>query len=68
MVDYKSKKSLIRHIQKNISLMKINNIIPVLRTGIIFLFSFVIYFFSVYVIQEVFLLYSRLKGVLFMKS
>ena len=48
MVDNKSKTSLIRQIQKkNISLMKINNIILVLRTRIILLSSFVIYFFRI---------------------
>ena len=47
MVDNKSKTSLIRHIQKNISLTKINNIILVLRTRIILLSSFVIYFFCI---------------------
>ena len=45
MVDNTSKTSLIRHLQKNISLMKINIIILVLRTHIILLSSFVIYFF-----------------------
>ena len=43
--------------RKNISLMKINNIMLVLCTRKMLLFSFMIYFFSVYVIQEVFLLY-----------
>ena len=47
MVDIKSKTFLIRHIQKNISLMKINNIKPVLRTGIILLSSFVIFRFCI---------------------
>ena len=45
MVDNKSKTSLIRHTQKNITLMKINNIILVLGTHIILLSSFVIYFY-----------------------
>ena len=45
MVDNKSKTSLIRLIQKNISLMKINNIILMLRTCIILSSSFVTYFF-----------------------
>ena len=58
MVDNKSKTSLIRYIQKNISLMKINNTVS----------SFMIYF-SVYVIREIFLFYSdhlknrQIKGV-----
>ena len=42
MVDNKSKTSLIRHIQKKISLMKINNIILVICIS-----SFVIYFFCI---------------------
>ena len=46
MVDNKSKTSLIGHMRKNISLMKINNIIMLLRTCII-LSSFVIYFFCI---------------------
>ena len=46
-MDNKSKTSLIKHIQKNISLMKINDIILVLRTRIILLSSFVIYFFCI---------------------
>ena len=53
MVDNKNKMSLISHFHKNISLMKINNVILVLRTRTS---SFPIYF-SVYVIWEVFLLY-----------
>ena len=48
--------------RKNISLMKINNIILVLCTRIILLSSFVIYFFT-YVILEVFLLYNISSGV-----
>ena len=55
MVDNKSKTPLIRHIQKNISLMKINN------TRASHSYNIVIFtrdiFFSVYVIQKVFLLY-----------
>ena len=47
MVDNKSKTSFIRHIQKKISLMKINNIILVLRSGIIIISSFMIYFFCI---------------------
>ena len=47
MVDNKSKTSIIGHIQKNISLMKINNIILVLCTCIILLSSFVIYCFCI---------------------
>ena len=58
MVDNKSKTSLIGHIQENILLMKINNIIPVLHTRVKLLSSFVKYFFCIYVIREVFLLYK----------
>ena len=36
MADSKSKTPRIRHMQKNLPLMKINNIILVLHTGIIF--------------------------------
>ena len=46
-MDNKSKNSLMGYLQKNISLMKINNIILVLRTRIILLSSFMIYFFYV---------------------
>ena len=56
MVDNKSKTSLISHIQKNISFVKINNIILVLRTRVILLSSFMIYFFCM-CHSEVFLLY-----------
>ena len=60
MVDNKSKTSLIRRTQKNISLIKIININLMLHTRIILLSSFVIFFFfSVYVIQEVFLFYNQ---------
>ena len=45
MVDNKSETSLIRHIEKNISLMKINNVIFILRIRIILSSSFVIIFF-----------------------
>ena len=45
MVDNKSKTSLIGHIQKNISLIKIHNIINMLHTRIILLSSSVIYLF-----------------------
>ena len=45
MVDNKTKISLIIHKQKNISLMKISNILLMLYTHIIMLSSFVIYFF-----------------------
>ena len=51
IVDNKSKTTLIRYTHKNISLMKINSIILVLRTRMILLSSFVIYIFSVYVIS-----------------
>ena len=54
----KSKTSLIRHVQKILSLMKINNIILVLSTHLILLSSFMIDFFSVHVIREVSLLYT----------
>ena len=48
MVDNKSKTFLIRHIQKtyiSISIMKIHNVTLMLRTCIILLSSFMIYFF-----------------------
>ena len=48
MVNNKSETSLIRHIQKKyITLMKIKNIILMLRTHIILLSSFMIYFFCI---------------------
>ena len=47
MVDNKSKTSLIGHMQKNILLMKINNIILVLCIRIILLSLFMIYFFCI---------------------
>ena len=47
MVDNKSKTSLMRHMQKNMSLMKINNIILVLCARVILLSSFEIYFFCI---------------------
>ena len=47
MVDNKSKTCLIRHLQKNKSLMKINNIILMLRTRIILSSLFVLYFYCI---------------------
>ena len=71
MVDNKSKTSLIRHtgIQKNILLMKINNITLMLQFvhECIFSSSFMICFmvicFSVSVIREVFLLYMVVESL-----
>ena len=61
MVDNISKMSLIRYIQKNISLMKIYDIILVLHTGIILLSSFVIYFFCIIMSLGKFFYYMYLK-------
>ena len=47
MVDNNSKTSFIRHIQKNVSLMKINATILVLCTHTILVSSFVTYFFCI---------------------
>ena len=47
----KSKISLIRQVQENISLMKINNII-LFDTCIVLSFSLVIYYFSIHFIRE----------------
>ena len=56
MVGYKVTHYLLDIYEKNISLMKINNIILVLHTDIILPSLLVTYFF-VYVIQQVFLLH-----------
>ena len=63
MVDNKRKISPIRHLQNYISLIKINNILLVLRTCILLLSSFVISCFSVYTIREVFLLLISISVV-----
>ena len=62
MVDNESKTSLITDIyRKNISLMKINNIILVLHTCIILLSSFVIYFSRIYHLGSFPTLLSKLR-------
>ena len=48
MVDNKNKTSLIRHIQKNISLMKINNIILVLCTAVILSSSLIFFLYMLF--------------------